>query len=268
MKPLTSFTSLAGRPLSQCVRGYSHWRGPSYGYPPQGYQFHAGSGGHGPLEPRHATTILCVRKGNQVAMVGDGQVTQGNTIIKPNARKLRKLQSNVIAGFAGATADCLTLVDRLEGKLEEYPGQLLRACVELAKAWRLDRYLRNLEAVMIVADEKLSLEVTGNGDVLESHDGILGVGSGGNYALAAARALIDAKVDLPAKDIALKAMHIAADMDIGTNHNFIVESIDSAQPFDPNADNSPASLPSTAESRASPPLTPPDEDDEPKKKSE
>uniref|UniRef100_A0A0G4GXZ1 Uncharacterized protein n=1 Tax=Chromera velia CCMP2878 TaxID=1169474 RepID=A0A0G4GXZ1_9ALVE len=179
-----------------------------------------------PYGPRHATTILCVRKGTQICIIGDGQVSQGSVVVKPNAKKVRRLSDNVVAGFAGATADCLTLVDRLEGKLEEYPGQLLRACVELAKSWRLDRYLRHLEATMIVADERgVALQVTGNGDVLEGHDGILGIGSGGNYAIAAARALIDVE-GLSAPEICEKAMKIAADMCVMTNHSFIVETID------------------------------------------
>eukprot|EP00922_Rhytidocystis_sp_ex-Travisia-forbesii_P026287 GHVS01038496.1.p1 GENE.GHVS01038496.1~~GHVS01038496.1.p1 ORF type:complete len:186 (+),score=35.77 GHVS01038496.1:378-935(+) len=148
-------------------------------------------------------------------------------IVKPNARKIRRIQPNVVMGFAGTTADCFTLFERLEGKLEEYPGQLLRACVELAKQWRTDRYLRHLEAVLIVADEKVSLEVTGNGDVLETHDGILGVGSGGPYAVAAARALSDVE-GLSARDIALKSMKVAADMCCHTNHNLLVEVIEDA----------------------------------------
>eukprot|EP00922_Rhytidocystis_sp_ex-Travisia-forbesii_P005154 GHVS01007538.1.p1 GENE.GHVS01007538.1~~GHVS01007538.1.p1 ORF type:complete len:200 (+),score=37.62 GHVS01007538.1:36-602(+) len=154
-------------------------------------------------------------------------VSQGNMIVKPNARKIRRIQPNVVMGFAGTTADCFTLFERLEGKLEEYPGQLLRACVELAKQWRTDRYLRHLEAVLIVADEKVSLEVTGNGDVLETHDGILGVGSGGPYAVAAARALSDV-AELSARDIAIKSMKVAADMCCHTNHNLLVEVIENA----------------------------------------
>jgi len=184
-----------------------------------------GNGGGGSLQ-RHGTTILSVRKGDKVVLIGDGQVSQGNMVVKPNARKIRRLGKNVILGFAGTTADAFTLLERLEGRLEEHPGQLLRACVDMAKMWRTDRYLRHLEAVMIVADEKLSLEVTGNGDVLETHDGILGVGSGGQFAIAAARALYDFP-QLSAQDIAKRAMKIAADMCVMTNHNFIMEELPS-----------------------------------------
>ncbi len=176
---------------------------------------------HG-LAPWHGTTILTVRKGGQVVIAGDGQVSMGNTIMKGNARKVRPLGSgNVIAGFAGATADAMTLFERLEAKLEQYPGQLTRACVELAKDWRTDRYLRRLEALMIVADDTTSLVLTGNGDVLEPEGGIVGIGSGGNYALAAARALIDS--ELSAEDIARKSMKIAADICVFTNGNLTVE---------------------------------------------
>nr|CEL67713.1 TPA: heat shock protein hslv, putative [Neospora caninum Liverpool] len=174
------------------------------------------------VPPRHATTILCVRKGDQVCVAGDGMVSQGQMIVKPNARKIRRLQDGVICGFAGATADCFTLLEKLEAKLEEYPGQLLRSCVELAKQWRTDRYLRHLEAVLIVADKKMSLEVSGVGDVLESHDGILGVGSGGPYAVAAARALYD--IDgLSAHEICKRSMAIAASMCCHTNDRVIFE---------------------------------------------
>src|SRR6202046_1812148 len=145
----------------------------------------------------HGTTILCVRKGNKVVIAGDGQVSMGNTIVKGNAKKVRRLKSgtgsDVIAGFAGATADAFALFERLEGKLEKHPGQLMRACVEMAKYSRPDKYLRRLEAMMIVADKSVSLTLSGNGDVLESADNVLGIGSGGPYALAAARALIDHK---------------------------------------------------------------------------
>src|SRR5262245_56407751 len=175
------------------------------------------------LPPWHGTTILCVRKGGEVVVAGDGQVTFGNTVIKSNARKVRRLGKNdVIAGFAGATADAMTLFERLEGKLEQHPGQLARACVELAKDWRTDRYLRRLEAMMAVADKQVSLVLTGTGDVLEPEDGVIGIGSGGPFALAAARALIG--VDgLSAEDIVTKAMAIAADICIYTNRNIIVE---------------------------------------------
>lgn len=190
---------------------------------------------------RVGTTIICVRKGDKVVLAGDGQVTQHNMCIKPNARKLRRLSNGkVITGFAGTTADAFTLLERLENKLDEHPGQLLRACVELTKMWRTDRYLRNLEAVMVVADEHLSLEVTGNGDVLESHDGIIAVGSGSAYAVAAARALYDNE-SLDAKAIAERSMRIAADLCIFTNHNLIFEELLAAKPpCEPPATASPA----------------------------
>src|SRR6187401_791218 len=158
----------------------------------------------------HGTTILTVRKNGIVAIGGDGQVTVGQTIIKANAKKVRRLgKGEVIGGFAGATADAFTLFERLEGKLEQYPGQLLRAAVEMAKDWRTDRYLRRLEAMMLVADRSVSLVLTGTGDVLEPEDGLIGIGSGGAYALAAARALLDVE-SLGAEEIARRAMKIAA----------------------------------------------------------
>ena len=170
------------------------------------------------------TTILSVRKGADVVIAGDGQVTFGNTVMKSNAKKVRRLgNGDIIAGFAGSTADAFTLFERLETKIEKYSGQLTRACVELAKDWRTDRYLRRLEAMMIVADKDVSLVLSGNGDVLEPEDGIVGIGSGGSYALAAARALSD--TDMTAEEIALKSMQIAADICIYTNHNIIVEKI-------------------------------------------
>ena len=172
------------------------------------------------------TTILCVRKNGKVVIAGDGQVTLGNTVIKSNARKVRRLgKDQVIAGFAGATADAFTLFERLESKLETYPGQLTRACVELAKDWRTDRYLRRLEAMLAVADTKISLVLTGTGDVLEPEDGRIGIGSGGSFALAAARALIDVDA-LDAEAVARKAMGIAADICIYTNKNIVLESLD------------------------------------------
>ena len=172
------------------------------------------------------TTILCVRKNSKVVIAGDGQVTLGNTVIKSNARKVRRLgKDQVIAGFAGATADAFTLFERLESKLETYPGQLTRACVELAKDWRTDRYLRRLEAMLAVADTKISLVLTGTGDVLEPEDGLIGIGSGGSFALAAARALIDVDA-LDAEAVARKAMGIAADICIYTNKNIVLESLD------------------------------------------
>ncbi len=173
----------------------------------------------------HATTIITVRKGNHVVIAGDGQVSLGQTIMKGNARKVRRLGGgSVIAGFAGATADAFTLLERLEAKLEQYPGQLTRAAVELAKDWRTDRYLRRLEAMMLVADKSVSLALTGTGDVLEPEHGVMAIGSGGNFALAAARALID--MDMSAEEIARKAMQIAADICVYTNHNFIVETLE------------------------------------------
>ena len=175
--------------------------------------------------PWHGTTILSVRKQGQVVIAGDGQVSFGNTVIKSNARKVRRLgKSDVIAGFAGATADAFTLFERLEAKLEAHPGQLMRACVELAKDWRTDRYLRRLEAMMAVADKQVSLVLTGTGDVLEPEEGLIGIGSGGPYALAAARALID--IDgLSAEAIARKALGIAADICVFTNRNLTIESL-------------------------------------------
>lgn len=175
----------------------------------------------------HGTTILTVRKGGRVVIAGDGQVSIGQTVIKNSARKVRPLaKGDVIAGFAGATADAFTLFERLEAKLDQYPGQLLRASVELAKDWRTDRYLRRLEAMMIVADATTSLVLTGNGDVLEPEGGVMGIGSGGNFALAAARALIDS--DLDAEAIARKAMAIAAEICVFTNSNLTIESLESA----------------------------------------
>ncbi len=174
----------------------------------------------------HGTTILCVRRGGQVALAGDGQVTMGQTVVKGNARKVRRIGAGgaVLAGFAGATADAFTLLERLEAKLERFPGQLERACVELAKDWRTDRYLRRLEAMMAVADRDRSFTLTGNGDVLEPEDGVIGIGSGGNFALAAARALVDMP-DLSAEQVARRAMKIAADICVYTNHSVIVETI-------------------------------------------
>jgi ATP-dependent HslUV protease subunit HslV len=172
----------------------------------------------------HGTTILTVRKGGLVVIGGDGQVSINQTIVKQNAKKVRRLgKGDVIGGFAGATADAFTLFERLESKLEQYPGQLTRAAVELAKDWRTDRYLRRLEAMMIVADKDVSLVLTGTGDVLEPEAGVMGIGSGGNYALAAARALIDGELD--AETIVKKAMAIAADICVYTNRNVTIESI-------------------------------------------
>jgi ATP-dependent HslUV protease, peptidase subunit HslV len=173
----------------------------------------------------HGTTILTVRKAGKVVIAGDGQVSLGQTIIKGNARKVRPLGTGqVIAGFAGATADAMTLFERLEGKLEQFPNQLTRAAVEMAKDWRMDRYLRRLEAMMIVADKTTSLVLTGTGDVLEPENGVIAIGSGGNYALAAARALLE--TDMDAETICRKSMKIAADICVYTNGNLTVEMLD------------------------------------------
>jgi ATP-dependent HslUV protease subunit HslV len=173
----------------------------------------------------HGTTILCVRKGERVAMAGDGQVSLGQTVVKANARKVRRIGGGaVLAGFAGATADAFTLLERLEAKLERFPGQLERACVELAKDWRTDRYLRRLEAMMAVADRGRSFILTGQGDVLEPEDGIIGIGSGGNYALAAARALID-REEMDAEAIVRRAMAIAGEICVYTNDRLTIETL-------------------------------------------
>ena len=173
----------------------------------------------------YGTTILAVRKNGKIVVAGDGQVTLGNQILKSNARKVRRLSDGkVIAGFAGATADAFTLFERLEAKLEKHPGQLMRACVELAKDWRTDRYLRRLEAMMAVADKDVSLILSGTGDVLEPEDGLIGIGSGGSFALAAARALAD-RPDMDAEAIARKAMKIAADICIYTNNELVIETL-------------------------------------------
>lgn len=173
----------------------------------------------------HGTTIITVRRNNQVVIAGDGQVSLGQTVMKGNAKKVRRIgRGDVIAGFAGATADAFTLLERLETKLEQYPDQLMRACVELAKDWRTDRYLRRLEAMMLVADKSITLALTGTGDVLEPEGGIMAIGSGGNYALAAARALAD--TDKSAEEIARNAMQIAAEICVYTNYSVIVEVLD------------------------------------------
>ena len=173
----------------------------------------------------HGTTIIGVSKGGKTVIAGDGQVSMGNTVMKPNARKVRRLgaEGKVIGGFAGATADAFTLFERLEKKLEQYSGQLLRAAVELAKDWRTDKYLRNLEALMIVADKDTLLVLTGNGDVLEPEGGIAAIGSGGNYALSAAKALDDYEKD--AEKIARRAMEVASEVCVFTNDRVTVETI-------------------------------------------
>mmetsp|Transcript_20477 Transcript_20477/g.40542 ORF Transcript_20477/g.40542 Transcript_20477/m.40542 type:complete len:215 (-) Transcript_20477:105-749(-) len=189
--------------------------------------------------PVRNTTILCVRKDGKVAMVGDGQVSLGNTVMKPNARKVRELcDGKVLAGFAGATADCFTLLERLEAKLEEFPGQTLRASVELAKMWRNEKYMRHLEAMIVVADKDISLTITGRGDVAEPVDGVIGIGSGGVYAASAARALVDVE-GFSALAIAQKGMKIAADTCVYTNHEFITKELDSTP--DNNTPPSPSS---------------------------
>ena len=177
----------------------------------------------------HGTTILAVRKNGSVVIAGDGQVSLGSTVIKSNARKVRRLgDGSVIGGFAGATADAFTLFERLEAKLEKHPGQLTRACVELAKDWRTDRYLRRLEALLLVADKEASLMITGTGDVMEPEPhGVMAIGSGGPYAAAAARALVE-NTEMSAQEIVEKALHIAAEICIYTNHNLTIEALATA----------------------------------------
>ncbi|WP_408904233.1 ATP-dependent protease subunit HslV [Rhodovarius sp.] len=178
----------------------------------------------------HGTTILCVRRLGpdgqmQVAMAGDGQVSMGQTVVKGNAKKVRRIAGGrVLTGFAGATADAFTLLERLEAKLERFPDQLERACVELAKDWRTDRYLRRLEALLAVADKDRSLLLTGQGDVLEPEDSVIGIGSGGNYALSAARALMTVE-GLSAEETARRAMKVAASICVYTNGNFVLETL-------------------------------------------
>ena len=185
------------------------------------------SGEQSGLPKWHGTTILSVRKNGRVIVAGDGQVSMGSTVMKPNAKKVRRLHDgSVIGGFAGATADAFTLFERLEAKLERHNGQLMRAAVELAKDWRTDKYLRNLEAMMIVADKDVTLILTGNGDVLEPIGGVAAIGSGGNFALAAARALVEYEED--AEVLARKAMAIAAEVCVYTNDQLTVEALDSA----------------------------------------
>lgn len=178
---------------------------------------------HG-LQQWHGTTIIGVKRGDRTVLAGDGQVSMGNTVMKPNAKKVRRIgEGKVVAGFAGATADAFTLFERLERKLDQYSGQLMRAAVELAKDWRTDKYLRNLEALMIVADKDTMLVLTGNGDVLEPEGGITAIGSGGNYALAAAKAIAEYEDD--PETIARKAMQVAADICVFTNGNVTVEEV-------------------------------------------
>ena len=177
------------------------------------------------MQQLQGTTILSVRRGDSVVLGGDGQVTVGNTVMKRNARKVRRLgQHGILAGFAGGTADSFTLFERFEGALEKYQGNLTRAAVELAKDWRSDRVLRRLEAMLAVADRNVSLIVTGIGDVIEPEDGLIAIGSGGHYAQSAARALLD-ETELPARDIVVKSLAIAADICIHTNHETNIESL-------------------------------------------
>jgi ATP-dependent HslUV protease subunit HslV len=177
------------------------------------------------MEQFHATTILCVRRGDQVALGGDGQVTLGNIVIKGTARKIRRLyHDKVLAGFAGATADAFTLQERFEAKLEKHQGHLMRAAVELTRDWRTDRILRRLEAMLIVADREHTLVLTGTGDVLEPEHGLAAIGSGGAYAQSAARALLD-NTDLPPADIVKKSLEIAGDLCIYTNQNHLIETL-------------------------------------------
>ena len=172
----------------------------------------------------HGTTIVLIRKGNQTIVAGDGQVSLGNTVLKSKAKKVRKIEKrNVIAGFAGSTADALTLFERLEAKLEKHAGNLTRAAVELAKDWRTDKYLRRLEALMAVADKEKSFIISGTGDVLEPEDGIIGIGSGGNYALAAAKVLIG--TDMSAEEIAKRSLKVASEICVFTNNNITTEKI-------------------------------------------
>ncbi len=181
------------------------------------------------MEQYRGTTILSVRRGNQVVIGGDGQVSMGNTVMKGNARKVRRIYGDrVIAGFAGGTADAFTLFERFEGKLEKHSGHLVRSAVELAKDWRTDRALRRLEALLIVADAKASLIITGNGDVIEQDNNLLAIGSGGSFAQAAATALLE-NTDLDARTIVEKALNIAADICVYTNHNLVIEELISEQ---------------------------------------
>lgn len=178
------------------------------------------------MEQYHGTTILSVRRGNRVAMGGDGQVTLGNIVVKATAKKVRRLyQGRILAGFAGGTADAFTLFERFEAKLEKHQGNLVRSAVELAKDWRSDRALRRLEAMLSVADRESSLIITGNGDVLEPEQGIVAIGSGGTYAQAAARALLE-NTELPPLDIVTKPLEIAGDLCIYTNRNFTLETLE------------------------------------------
>eukprot|EP01087_Luapelamoeba_hula_P008703 TRINITY_DN2197_c0_g1_i1.p1 TRINITY_DN2197_c0_g1~~TRINITY_DN2197_c0_g1_i1.p1 ORF type:complete len:292 (-),score=46.23 TRINITY_DN2197_c0_g1_i1:17-892(-) len=203
----------------------------------------------------HGTTVLCVRKENQVVMISDGQVTLGDTVVKPNARKVRRIRPNILAGFAGTTSDAFSLIELLDAKLEEHQGQLLRACVSMAKSWRTDKFLRKLEAVLVVADNTHMLTVTGNGDVVEPVDNVIAIGSGGNFALAAAKALLKHST-LTAEELARASMHIAADMCIYTNNSFSVETLSMPLAADAiantnNTNNDASAPPATATATAS-----------------
>ncbi|KYQ88500.1 hypothetical protein DLAC_11215 [Tieghemostelium lacteum] len=243
------------------TRGY--YSGP-YGHGPYENGLYKGPNPYfnhnvGPTDPyqKKATTILTVRRNGKVVIIGDGQVTQGHSIVKPNAKKIRKLaDGKVIAGFAGSVADAFTLFELLEKKLNEHRGLLLKSCVELAQQWRTDKYYRKLEASLIVVDKDITLNIDGNGDVLEPNDGILAIGSGGDFALAAARALIGVP-ELEAEDIARRSMKIAADICIYTNHNFIVEVLDpnSPQPTTTTPTDSSSSSNITSSTLSSTPIT-------------
>jgi len=204
---------------------------------------------HGSPEKIYGTTILAVRKDKKLVMIGDGQVTQGSTVLKGDTKKIRVLSDGgVLVGFAGSTADAISLVERLEIRLEEHPGQLMRACVELAKMWRTDKFLRHLDATLITADRDTTLMLTGSGDVVEPSNHVVGIGSGSAYAVAAARALYDIP-GLSALEIAQRAMKIAGDMCVYTNHNTIVETLDnSPPPPSPSPSPSPSPLPSPSPS--------------------
>ncbi|KAN0043410.1 hypothetical protein ACTA71_011062 [Dictyostelium dimigraforme] len=211
---------------SKLSSGTSGYYTGHYGAPPQYWGVGAGAGMHSDPYRMKATTILSVRRNGKVVIIGDGQVTLGHSIVKPNAKKIRKLaDGKIIAGFAGSVADAFTLFELLERKLTEHRGLLLKSCVELAQQWRTDKYYRRLEASLIVADKDITLNIDGNGDVLEPNDGILAIGSGGDFALSAARALLTVP-ELDPEEIARRSMKIAADICIYTNHNFILEVID------------------------------------------
>lgn len=209
-------------PASPAAATFSSWAG---GFGSFGVNAMDSVVGHGDPGTRYSTTILTVQKDGKLAMIGDGQMTQGSVVVKPTAKKVRRIGNDeVLVGFAGSTADALALMERLEIKLEAHQNQILRSAVELGKEWRTDKYLRRLEAALIVANSSHVLEITGNGDVLEPADGVLAIGSGSPFATAAARALMH--TDMSAMEVAERAMSIAADMCVYTNHNFVKESLD------------------------------------------